>query len=444
MERFQESQSASNLKYRAPFLLQTVSGSYVSSNSSSAGSLSNLFHRDAILGVRKNTASETKIQSDVTLPLTDKLIIFSGSNKILSTSNVKPEWIESESESLSESLSEWTIVRSNRNATASSWLPSFLQRTAPQRNYATDTGSLCYGEAIHLVSSSSLSTISSTVSKQYLTLTGQYTTRKKRAGTYYIRPVTFQQLNSLSATATSTDSTHPQTKESKTSTTWTSPTNFPLHLLHFITRTYLPNGLHLTRLINHELERNVQIPKIAASNDFDSIDILHLLDFVKRKCVYITAIKLRNFHGGSILQDDTMAIALSQLTSKSSLTHVDFCGCPGIGDSTLSVLCKLNATLRTLKLGCTKITDDGLELLLNSKATIHLEHLNLYGCNTLTETGMKQYLLQLIKTRLKMRDINIRGTAVRGIGWTQVNGFYNANVRILTGGAKEDSPFFCN
>ena len=111
--------ATSPLKHREPFILQSTSGGYFSSAASSAGTLSEIFGRHVVLGVRADSpeGGETKettqqLQPEIELPLLHPLTIFSGTSCLLCNQNATtPEWVD-ESKS-DDSQSQFFIVRSS-------------------------------------------------------------------------------------------------------------------------------------------------------------------------------------------------------------------------------------------------------------------------------------------------------------------------------------------
>jgi hypothetical protein len=462
--------ATSPLKHREPFILQSTSGGYFSSAASSAGTLSEIFGRHVVLGVRADSpeGGETKettqqLQPEIELPLLHPLTIFSGTSCLLCNQNATtPEWVD-ESKS-DDSQSQFFIVRSSddrqQRRGASSWL-SWLQRSSRREYLASgtstsNTGNLCFGDAVHLVTrSSSARSSSAGAVDQYLTMTGQNSTRKSRAAAFVISKISLQQLNSLKSSSSGRHSRRRQRAAGACATTnttdesaveWSAPLlpSFPLHLLLVLIRQYFPRGLglHTARLLCTMSEKATHGYKISAQNDFSSIKVSRILSFVSYKCKTATSIRLRNFYGAECT-DLSVATSMRPLMPRSPLRCIDFCGCPLISDATCRVLCTLEPSLVSVKLGCTSVTDEGVSVLLASPATLLLEDLNLYGCRNVTEVGMDGYLSRLMETRTTMRSINIRGTAIQRLGHLDMKDIaLTHHVALLVGKLKIDGAAF--
>mgnify|MGYP001287428756 CR=1 FL=1 len=467
--------ATSPLKHREPFILQSTSGGDFFSAASSAGTLSEIFGRHVVLGVRADAdansdsnanfpdGGETKgttqqLQPEIELPLLHPLTIFSGTSCLLCNQNATtPEWVD-ESKS-DDSQSQFFIVRSSddrqQRRGALSWL-SWLQRSSRREYLASgtstsNTGNLCFGDAVHLVTRSSSARSSSAgpggAVDQYLTMTGQNSTRKSRAAAFVISKISLQQLNSLKSSSSGRHYRRRQRAAEACATDesdveWSAPPSFPLHLLLVLIRQYLPRGLHTARLLCTMSEKSTHGYKISAQNDFSSIKVSRILSFLSCKCKTATSIRLRNFYSAECT-DLSVATSMRPLMPRSPLRCIDFCGCPLISDATCRVLCTLEPSLVSVKLGCTSVTDEGVSVLLASPATLLLEDLNLYGCRNVTEVGMDGYLSRLMETRTTMRSINIRGTAIQRLGHLDMKDIaLTHHVALLVGKLKIDGAAF--
>ena len=441
-------QGESAIRFRQPVLLKTKSNSFLSSACTSAGSHSNYFGKHVILGFRNN--ADVSSTSDIELPLPHSATIFTGTHRVLCNHTDKPQWME-ESKTTE---SNWTIVQSKTPTSSSftSWLPAFLQRGSTRSaHYREDnSGQLCFLDTVHLVATPLSS------APKYLTLTGQLTTRLEQAASFVLHTVTLEQLNSLSSSLSRRqqkkeqrmqqlqqerphqhdgvdDPQHPQCRP---------PLNFPLHLLPNLLRSYVPNGLAIVRVLSKEFERTTHSFVLAAQNGFSPTNTRKLLDFVQRKCNRVQALRLRNFDA---LKECDVVTALSPLHRRSILRSVDLCGCPLVGDGVCAKLCQTMHTLRALKLACTSITDEGLDMLCTSKATSTLVHLNVYGCQDLTVQGMNASLSKLIERDASVvQSMNLRGTGMTPVfdSLRLKRVAQDCGVRVLIGPMREDGGAF--
>jgi hypothetical protein len=472
MNQFSQLQSEDSLsteqviKYRQPFVLSSKSSSFLSSYTESSGSYSDVFGKHIILGLRNSFSSTPS--SVIELPMKNVVTIFSGNSRLLCNVGIQsPKWIDATK--TGDEMSQWLIQRvksNNRMSGLRSWLPSWLQRTQNHYTTASDTGALCFSDTVYLVSyvhqthqNENVETKASSQTvpmvKTYLTTTGQLTTRISKAATFTIHSVTFEQLITLSSSISSLTSSSSTTTSSSTSSCrrienktkenvqdqCNPPANFPLHLLPMIVRSYLQNGLQTVRLLSKEFEETTHSFSIHVQPSYSPINLTEVIAFVSKKCNVIHSLTLKNLES---LNDKHIHFLMKHFhENKNMLSKIDFCGCPLLGDAVCKFVILACDSIISIKLACTSITDDGLNMICSS--CYQLEHLNLYGCSDITIDGISTSIIHLIESNHLFRSLNLRGTKVQTFDESKQlkNAFQKYNVRVLLGPLKEDNAAFC-
>ena len=118
--------------------------------------------------------------------------------------------------------------------------------------------------------------------------------------------------------------------------------------------------------------------------------------FVER-CFNVQRLFLRNL-------DDLTVDDAWQLLSNKQLTKLHLGGCRTLTDDVLLAVTSIQ-TLQHLNIACSKVTDEGLDLI--SKCLVCLTSLDLYGCQSISISGVSS-LLELPH----LQALNLRGTQV--------------------------------